>query len=242
MLCKRAGMTKLQFILCTSLLAACSKSSNNNNSEKAAAGGASTKGGAAVAGTAPDPSKFGGACKNSFDCPRPDFHSACSVECERPSGAPSDQPGYCQLRDVVAQVGAQNCYGNRRGVESEGSTPSVKTPVLNYCDINAGVYCNMGSHACEAVKAIGAACASSDECGKDGACQAKVCVAAGAPGAAPVERRCASSAYRQGEQCIERKPTGQTCKESDECQSFNCVMDGTSQTCKDAAPAACVLK
>lgn len=233
-------MTKFQFIFCASLLAACSKSGDKTEPSGTAAKAGATTG--TPAGAAPDPSKFGGACKKSFDCPRADFHAACRVECERPAGTADDQPGYCQLRDVVAQVGAQNCYGNRRGVETEGSTPSTKTPVINYCDINAGVYCNMGTHACEAVKALGAACSSSDECGKDGACQAKVCVAAGAPGAAPVERRCASSAYREGEQCIARKPSGQACKESDECQSFNCVMDGSSQTCKDAQPSACVVK
>jgi hypothetical protein len=238
-------MTKLQLLLFVSLATACSKSNTNSNATGADKKAGSTNSASASGkkqSSAIDPSKFGGACNNSFDCPKTDFDSACRVDCQRPTGTADSEPGYCQLIDIVANVGAPNCYGNRRGVDSQGESVSTKVPVIAYCDIDAGVFCNMGTHACEAVKAIDAACESSDECGKDGACKDKRCVAAGAPGAAAVERRCTSAAYRDGDQCVARKPNGQACKESNECQSFNCSNDGSSQTCKDAKPAACVLR
>ncbi len=232
------SMTKIQFLLCASLLAACGKSDKSSTG----AGASSADKAKTATSAAPDPSKFGGSCKNSFDCPRVDFKASCSVECERPSGAADDQPGYCQLRDLATTVGATNCYGNRRGVESQSTPPTAKTPVLNYCDINAGVFCNMETHACEAVKALGAACTESDDCGKDGACQNKTCVAAGAPGAAAVEGRCASAGYRDNGQCLARKANGDVCKESDDCQSLNCLQNEKGRMCAAAEVKPCVLE
>ncbi|MBP9087631.1 MAG: hypothetical protein KBG15_16025 [Kofleriaceae bacterium] len=231
-------MTKFHFLLCASLVAACGKSDKSS----AGAGASSANKPGATASATPDPSAFGGSCKNSFDCPRVDFKASCSVECQRPSGAASDQPGYCQLRTIVATVGAANCYGNRRGVDSQSSPPSGKTPVLSTCDLNAGVYCNMETHVCDAVKALGAACTASDDCGKDGACQNKVCVTAGAPGAAPVEGRCSSAGYRDNGQCVARKANGEVCEESNDCQSLNCMKNEKGRLCAAAEVTPCVIE
>ncbi len=231
-------MTKIEFLLCATLLAACGKA------EKSSAGASASKGNKATAAAslAPDPSKFGGSCKHSFDCPRVDFKASCRVDCERPSSASLDQPGYCQLRMLANTVGAAGCYGNRRGVESQSTPPSTQTPVLINCDLDAGVFCNMDTHICEAVKAIGAACTASDDCGKDGACQNKVCVAAGAPGAAAVEGRCTAAGYLDNGQCAARKAIGESCKESDQCQSLSCVLQGQNSTCAVADVKPCVLE
>ena len=233
-------MTKIEFLLCATLLAACGKAekSKPGASANASKGNKAT----AAANLAPDPSKFGGSCKSSFDCPRVDFKASCRVECERPTGASNDQPGYCQLRMLASTVGAAGCYGNRRGVESQSSPPSTQTPVLSYCDIDAGVFCNMETHVCDAVKAIGATCSTSDECGKDGACQNKLCVAAGAPGGAAVEGRCTAAGYRDNGQCVARKANGETCKESDNCQSLSCLRDAKGSMCADAETKPCVIE
>jgi hypothetical protein len=188
-----------------------------------------------------DVAKKGAACSMDFDCGNLDFDADCSWSCVKPSAGDSG-PGYCQLRVVTATAGTKGCYGNKRGPETASSPPSEKTDQIAFCDIDAGVYCNETSHACEAVKAIGADCASSDECGKDGACSASRCVAAGAPGAAPVESRCQSTAYKKGDQCIARVADGQTCTESDQCTSFNCVgSGGPDMKCGPAKIVHCAL-
>jgi hypothetical protein len=224
---KVASSFVVAFVASVSLLA-CSKSSSPSKSAEPTGAGKT----AVAAAASLDLSKFGGACKSSMDCPHTSFDSSCSVECEKPSDAES---GYCQLRNIVATAKSA-CVGNRRGVERSGSVPTEKTPVLNYCDMNAGVFCS-DAHVCEAVKAVGAACKSSDECGVDGACAKSVCVAAGAPGAAAVESRCDSKSYREGEQCVARKADGEKCGESDQCKSLSC-----GGTCNASKPETCELK
>jgi hypothetical protein len=204
---------------------------------KGSTGGGKSGGGTASAKV--DKAKLGAECKMAFDCGDLSFDADCSFECVKPGGDDS-KPGYCQLRNIVGTAGTKGCYGNRRGAESSGTSPSEKVTTLNYCDIDAGVYCNTGTQTCDAVKAVGAACESNDECGKDGACQNKLCVAAGAAGAAPVEGRCASTAYRKGEQCIARAPEGGACEESDQCLTFNCVY-GASKACGPAKRMACTM-
>jgi hypothetical protein len=211
------------------LTPACSK-----DDKKGSGGGGGAAGGAIKV----DQAKLGSECSRSMDCGMLDFEADCRFECSKPTADAAN--GYCQLINVVATAGTKGCFGNRRGSGTSGSSPDDKTLIVNYCDIDAGVYCDMTTHECVAAKAIGAACKGSDECGKDGACQAGACVAAGAPGGAAVEDRCNASAYRKGDQCIARVADGGVCEESDHCQSLSCVY-GTTKACGPSKRKSCSL-
>lgn len=232
-------LTFLTFVL-TLATSSCAKTDSNSATSSKTAGAAATASNTIQAkGGAIDESKFGGKCTKSFDCPRTDFASSCSVECQKPN---FDAPeGYCQLR-TLATSPDQTCHGNRSGADSEGSIPSTVTPVIRYCDMNAGVYCNETVHKCEPVKAIGAECKTQPECGRDGACAQGKCVAAGAAGGPAIERRCDSKSRRVGDQCEARKADGEACKESDQCLSSNCVMNNQGTTCQPAKPISCNLR
>jgi len=221
----------LILIAALALTPACSK-----DDKKGAGGGGGGGGGGGKGGTIKiDQAKLGAACASSVECGMLDFEADCRFECPQAGGA-----GYCQLVNVAATAGTKSCWGNRRGSGSAGTTPSEKTPVVNYCDIDAGVYCDMATHECVATKAIGAACKDSDECGKDGACQAGACVAAGAPGAAAVEGRCTAAAYTKDGQCVARGADGAACEESDQCLSLSCVF-GETKTCGPSKRKSCAL-
>jgi hypothetical protein len=212
---KIASLFLVAFVAATALLA-CSKSSSTSKSTSSKV----------------DVSKFGGVCKNKFNCPQTSFDSSCKVECEKVPGAES---GYCQFQNIVTAPNT-SCLGNRRGTVRESRPPKEKTPVLNYCDMNAGVFCSE-THVCEPVKPVGTACKSDEECGLDGTCAKSVCVAAGEPGAAAVEGRCNSKAYRAGEQCIAHKADGEKCDEMEQCKSLSC-----GGTCNASKPEVCELK
>jgi hypothetical protein len=219
----------LVLLVALALVPACSK----DKSKDSGGGGGGGKGGATVK---VDKAKLGIECKSDMDCGMLDFNATCRMSCKQEG----DAPGYCQLTTFTSTAGTKGCWGNRRGAGDSGTSPSDKTPLVYYCDMDAGVYCAMDTHECVAAKAIGADCKDSDECGKDGVCQANKCVAAGAPGAAPVEGRCASAAYKKDDQCIARVANGGACEESDQCQSLTCEY-GEKKQCVASNDKACEL-
>jgi hypothetical protein len=188
-----------------------------------------------------DPSLFGGACSQDFDCPRTEVFDSCKVECIK-SG---DKPGYCQLQQTTAEVGAKRCVGNhlRDSRFGTGGLAAEVWPLGVYCDLDHDVYCDEGTtRTCLAVKALGAACKQDDECGKDGACDQSKCVAAGAPGQPVVAGRCNSKARSQDGKCVPLTADGGACKDSGECLSGDCLYsDKPTGVCTPERPPACTI-
>ena len=181
------------------------------------------------------------ACTDDHSCPSFSAGATCGYSCV---------DGRCRFMATVTTSGAGPCYGDKRGGASWFYP--VAAPVIFQCDQAAGIYCDLHSHRCAPVQAIGGACFDDLACGENGRClgaksdrddRAGTCAPVPALGASCDDTHCGAHAFCDDHQvCRPRIADGATCEISEECQSehceqFRCIPAPTPIGCPVALPA-----
>lgn len=167
-------------------------------------------------------------CNEQSDCPVLRPGTPCGYACDG---------GTCRLNYInVAKLGAGPCYGNSLRNYSDLEVPLDRTPAFKVaCDLEAGVYCDMGTHRCASVKAAGGTCLSDAECGAYGMCTSGKCAAAPHLGESCTVH-CGARAYCDvsTNKCERLLEPGEPCTSSDACRLGYC-----RGRCDDARQLPC---
>jgi hypothetical protein len=184
-------------------------------------------GGAACDDAFPDSSgtkKPGETCTQDDDCAS---SSEGKVRCQRLSTGGAEIRK-CQLQ-VAGKEADQPCVGNIDGnVTTFVFAGGSDIPSRAYlCRVADGLYCDRTTQACTRFKAIGAACAGTNECGSSGVCDgSRKCVARKNVGeACTLGSECVAGAFCQATSmtCAAGLASGAACSVANECKSSSCV-------------------
>jgi hypothetical protein len=167
----------------------------------------------------------GATCAEDEDC-APSAQG--KVKCEGAFQSGGGEIRKCQVQ-VVGTAGSSPCVATIDGSFTYYFGTDDDVVSLGYtCNVADGVRCDGTTNVCVALKAVGAACASSTDCVRNAYCDGvqDTCAALKALGAdCSLDAECMANAFCSSttNTCSARKAAGATCGKSAECVSKDCV-------------------
>lgn len=164
----------------------------------------------------------------TFPCPR-EIH--CSEQRKYPGCLYTCITQSCSLDARLGTVGDSPCYGT---VDSTGGSigrAEDRDTLEVACDLDSGAYCDLTSHRCMRVKALGMPCEIEWECGVGKRCLHGKCLEGAQIGSSCAESHCVKQAFCDSKRiCQARLANGRECIENNDCKSSHCVKSVCSAT------------